>query len=287
VSQQRVDVLGVGFDRVDLDAALRTVIERLRRGERTIVITANPEFVMLARRERDLCRIAASADLVIPDGTGVFLASRLLGDPLPGRAPGRLLVDRLAAHAARAGISLFLLGARPGVAERAAARLRERHPGLAIAGTHAGSSAPDADEGTVERVNAASPRVLLVAYGMPHQERWIARNLARLPSVGVAIGVGGVLDQLAGIASVPPRLVHAAGLEWLWRLLTDPRRWRRQRVLPLFAVLVLAQRFRPPGAQTEAPRPPGAQTEARSDEVEHLGPMRGVPPSEGRNEGRD
>jgi N-acetylglucosaminyldiphosphoundecaprenol N-acetyl-beta-D-mannosaminyltransferase len=253
VDHQRVNVLGIGFDRVDLDGALRTVTSRLARGERTTVITANPEFVMLARREPDLRRIAAAADLVIPDGTGVFLASRLLGDPLPGRAPGRLLVDRLADHAARSGISLFLLGARRGVAERAAARLRERHPGLVIAGTHAGSAAPDGDVDAVARVNAATPQVLLVAYGMPHQERWIARNLSRVSSVRVAIGVGGVLDQLAGIASVPPRIVHAAGLEWLWRLLTDPRRWRRQRVLPLFAVLVLIARFnRPPGAQTEA-----------------------------------
>jgi N-acetylglucosaminyldiphosphoundecaprenol N-acetyl-beta-D-mannosaminyltransferase len=272
VSGGRVNVLGVGFDRVDLDGAVDTVIDRVRRGERTTVITANPEFVMLARREPDLVRIAAAAELVIPDGTGVFLASRLLGDPLPGRAPGRLLVDRLADHAARSGISLFLLGARPGVAERAAARLRERHPGLVIAGTHAGSAAPDGDVDAVAKVDAASPQVLLVAYGMPHQERWIARNLSRVPSVRVAIGVGGVLDQLAGIASVPPPVVHAAGLEWLWRLLTDPRRWRRQRVLPLFAVLVLIERFRPPGAPTEAERRGRAP-----------GPERGVPPSEGRN----
>jgi len=243
VSQQRVDVLGVGFDRVDLDAALGTVIDRLRRGERTTVITANPEFVMLARSEPDLCRIAAAAELVIPDGTGVFLASRLLGDPLPGRAPGRLLVDRLAAHAAGSGDALFLLGARPGIAERAAERLSGRHPGLVVAGTYAGSSGPEADEETVRRVNAAAPRVLLVAYGMPHQERWIARNLDRLPSVRVAIGVGGVLDQLAGVAPVAPRAVHAAGLEWLWRLAFEPRRLRRQRPLPLFALLVLADRL--------------------------------------------
>jgi len=240
---RRVDILGVGFDRVDLDGASLVLLDRLRRGERTVVITANPEFVMLARGDRRLREVAASADLVIPDGTGVLLASRFLGDPLPGRAPGRVLVDRLAAHAASLGASLFLLGAGPGVAELAAARLRERQPGLEIAGTYGGSSGADADGDTVARVAAASPWILLVAFGMPAQERWIARNLARLPSVRVAIGVGGVFDQLAGLVPVPPAIVHRVGLEWLWRLAREPRRWRRQRMLPLFALLVLAERL--------------------------------------------
>jgi len=240
----RVNVLGVGFDRLDLRGAVRTILERLDRGDRTFVITANPEFVMLARRDSDLARIASEADLVVPDGTGAIVASRLLRDPLPGRAPGRLLVDALLPHLAARAAPLFLLGAAPGVAERAAASLRSREPALRVAGTHVGSSDAGEDQATVACVAAAAPAVLLVAYGMPRQERWIARNLAALPSVRLAIGVGGVFDQLAGVSSVPPRLVHAAGLEWLWRLLREPRRWRRQRVLPAFVGLVLRERLR-------------------------------------------
>jgi N-acetylglucosaminyldiphosphoundecaprenol N-acetyl-beta-D-mannosaminyltransferase len=240
----RVDVLGVGFDRVDLTGALETLLERYRRGERTFVVTANPEFVMLARRRSELRRIAAGADLVIPDGTGIVIASRLLGDPLPGRAPGRLLVDLLAASSRPLGAAFFLLGAGPGVAAHAARRLVARHPDLRIAGTYSGDPREDHDEDAVARIASAAPHVLLVAYGMPQQEQWIARNLHRLPSVRIAIGVGGVFDQLAGIARVPPRAVHALGLEWLWRLLFEPRRWRRQRVLPLFGLLVLLQRAR-------------------------------------------
>ncbi len=240
----RVDVLGVGFDRVDLAASVATVLERSRCGERTVVITANPEFVMLARRDAELRAIASAADLVVPDGTGVLLASRILGDPLPGRAPGRKMVDALLAHAETLGHPVFFLGAAPGVAERAAERVRARHPRLAIAGTHAGHPGPEDDGESTARIAAVEPRILLVAYGMPAQERWIARNIAKLPSVRVAIGVGGVLDQLAGVAAVPPAIVHAVGLEWLWRLTREPRRWRRQRVLPAFALLVLAQRLR-------------------------------------------
>ena len=111
-----------------------------------------------------------------------------------------------------------------------------------MAGTYAGSAEDDAD--VLPRVLAAAPDVVLVAFGMPKQERWIARNLDRLPSTRVAVGVGGSLDYLAGAAKPPPAIVHAIGLEWLWRLVRDPRRWRRQRVLPAFAALVLLSRIR-------------------------------------------
>lgn len=240
----RVDILGVGFDALALPAAVHEIERRLDAGLRTFVITANPEFVMLARREPDVATLARRADLVLPDGTGAVVASRILGQSLPGRAPGRLLVDALAPALAARGLSIFLLGAGPGIAERAADRLRVRVHGVRIAGTHAGSH--EGDDETVPRVAAAAPDVLLVAYGMPRQERWIARNLERLPSVRLAIGVGGVFDQLAGTRRLPPALVHRAGLEWLWRLGQDPSRWRRQRVLPLFAAHVLARRLRRP-----------------------------------------
>ena len=238
----RVDILGVGFDRVALVDAVAQIEQRLDGGERTFIITANPEFVMLCRDDREVADIAAHADLVVPDGTGAVMAARLLGDPLPGRAPGRLLVDRLAALSGERQLSVFLLGAAPGIAERAAATLRRRHPELRIAGTYAGSAEDDDD--VVPRVAAAAPDVVLVAFGMPKQERWIARNMPRLTSVRVAVGVGGSLDYLAGAAKPPPRIVHLVGLEWLWRLVRDPKRWRRQRVLPMFVLLVLLRRVR-------------------------------------------
>jgi N-acetylglucosaminyldiphosphoundecaprenol N-acetyl-beta-D-mannosaminyltransferase len=234
-----VDVLGVSFDRIDLHAAVARILDRLDRGERTFVITANPEFVMLARRDADVARVAREADLVVPDGTGVAVGASLLGSAL-ARVPGRLLVDLLVPALARRGASVFLLGAAPGVAERAADALRVRVPDMTIAGCYAGS--PDDDADTWARVRDASPAVVLVAYGMPKQELWISRNLGRLPTVKLAIGVGGVLDQLAGVQKLPPAIVHRLGLEWLWRLLREPWRWRRQRVLPQFAALVLLRR---------------------------------------------
>lgn len=236
--RQRVDVLGVEFDRLDLPSAANLILERLDRGDRTFVITANPEFIMLARRDREVAEIARQADIVVADGSGVVVGSRLLGDGL-ARVAGRLLVDRLMPELSHRGAGVFLLGAGMGVAERAAYALRRRWPSLQIVGTYAGS----ADVESAAHVRAAEPTVVLVAYGMPKQERWIAHHLASLPSVRLAIGVGGVLDQLAGVQRVPPAFLHRLGLEWLWRLANEPSRWRRQRVLPLFAGLVLRKRI--------------------------------------------
>ena len=238
----RVDILGIGFDRLDLTSATERIVRRHAAGERSFVITANPEFVMLARSQPELAALARSADLVIADGTGVLVASRLLGDPLPARVPGRRLVPALLARLP-IGAAVFLLGAAPGVAERAAEALARQFPTLEIAGTYAGSPAPAEDERICSRIRAARACVLLVAYGMPAQELWMARNLPNLPSVRVAIGVGGVFDQLAGSVRLPPGPVHALGFEWLWRLAFEPRRWRRQRVLPLFVGLVLRERM--------------------------------------------
>jgi N-acetylglucosaminyldiphosphoundecaprenol N-acetyl-beta-D-mannosaminyltransferase len=210
------------------------------------VITANPEFVVLARRQPSVRAAAERADLVVPDGVGLVLASRFLRRALPGRARGRDLMLRLAGDAERLGMSLYLLGAREGVAERAAAALRRLYPDLRIAGTFAGSPALSDDDATVARVNATVPDILFVAYGMPHQELWISRNLGRLvPTIKVVMGVGGAFDYLAGEARLPPEWIARAGLEWLWRLAHERWRWRRQLALPLFLLLVMWERFRP------------------------------------------
>ena len=244
--ERSLDVLGVPVAPLDLDGAVSYLEAGLERGERVLVVTANPEFVMFARRERALAVPSAGAgvqSLLLPDGVGLVIAARVLGAPdFPGRARGRDLVLRLASLARHRGLSLFLLGAREGVAARAAAELRRRFPGLRVAGAYPGNAEDDGE--SVARVAAASPDILFVAYGMPKQERWLARNLSRLPSVRIAMGVGGAFDYLSGAAKLPPEWMARAGLEWLWRLVREPWRWRRQIVLPVFLVLVLRERLR-------------------------------------------
>jgi N-acetylglucosaminyldiphosphoundecaprenol N-acetyl-beta-D-mannosaminyltransferase len=205
-----------------------------------LIVTLNPEILMKARTEPDFHAIVGAAALVLPDGIGLLWAARILGQQLRERVTGSGLVPRLSTLAAERGWRVFYLGAAPGVAEEAAARLAADNPGLMVAGTYAGSPDPGEDDTLVARVRAAAPQVLFVAYGAPRQERWIARNAERL-GVPVMVGVGGALDFVAGASKRAPVWVRRLGLEWLHRLLREPWRWRRQLALWRFAALVWYQ----------------------------------------------
>jgi N-acetylglucosaminyldiphosphoundecaprenol N-acetyl-beta-D-mannosaminyltransferase len=207
------------------------------------IATVNPEFVMAAQSDAEFRHIINSSALALPDGVGVWWASRRMGRPLPERIPGVDLVERLAAQSAQRGYRIYFLGAMPGVAEEAVEVLRARHPRLVVAGTYAGSPNREEEDAIVARVRAANPDVLLVAYGAPAQDRWIARNLERL-GVPVCIGVGGSFDYIAGVQPRAPHWWRRLGLEWLHRLVTQPWRWRRMLALPRFAWRVLWSNFR-------------------------------------------
>jgi N-acetylglucosaminyldiphosphoundecaprenol N-acetyl-beta-D-mannosaminyltransferase len=236
-----IRVLGVRVDDVDTDGALDRIEELLAAGGHHLVATVNPEFVMLARRDPAFHRLLEGAALCLPDGWGVTWAARRKGRPLPARVTGVDLIPALAERAAARGWRLFLLGAAPGVAESVASLLKAGHPSLAIAGFHAGVAGPEGDEESLRLIAAAHPDIVLVAYGAPRQELWIARNLAHF-GAGVGIGVGGAFDYLSGSVRRAPAWMRRAGLEWLYRLLRQPWRARRMAVLPIFALEVLRDR---------------------------------------------
>jgi N-acetylglucosaminyldiphosphoundecaprenol N-acetyl-beta-D-mannosaminyltransferase len=240
-----MDILGVRVDDVTYNGALQRCVAYAADGRRHLVVTPNPEFVVLARRDPEFKRILNRADLAIPDGGGLLLAARLWGTPLTEQVRGTDLCYGLAAAAPRHGLSLFLLGGAPGVAAAAAAALRSRTPGLEIAGTFAGDAGPAGDAETVAAVRRAGRCDLLyVAYGVRRQEGWIARNLDRVDA-GVAIGVGGVLDFMSGRVRRAPPAVRRAGLDWLFRLVQQPARLRRQAsTIPPFLALALAEAVR-------------------------------------------
>jgi N-acetylglucosaminyldiphosphoundecaprenol N-acetyl-beta-D-mannosaminyltransferase len=236
---RRIRILGISVDNVVEAEAIKRIIGFVAENRPHQVVTVNPEFVMEAQHNRPFRRVLAAADLATPDGFGLLLAARLRGNAFRGRVTGVALTALIAACAAERGWSLYLLGAAPGVAERAAAVLQRSYPGLHIVGCFAGSPRPSDERDIQERIIAAQPTVLLVAYGHPAQELWIARNqpLLRVP---VAIGVGGVFDYLAGETLLAPAWMRRAGLEWLYRLIRQPRRWRRILVaVPLFLWAVL------------------------------------------------
>ncbi len=244
-SPEAAYVLGVRVDRLSQRQALDSIeqiIVQWRASDRAQVcqqiVTVNPEFVMNAQRNKDFRTAINAAALIVADGVGVVWATRYLGRPVPERVTGTDLLPELAQRCDAAGYRLYLLGAAPGIAEAAGARLQELAPGLVIAGTYAGSPAPNEEEEIIERVRAAHADVLCVAYGAPAQDLWIWRNLARLP-VAVAIGVGGAYDFLSGRQQRAPVFLRKLGLEWLYRLYREPWRWRRMLALPRFAMRVI------------------------------------------------
>lgn len=236
---KQVRILGVRVDGVTMAELLAALGRLLDEPHLRQICTVNPEFIVLAQSDPAFRRVLEEAAYNIPDGVGVLWAARRQGAPLPERVPGSELVYHLAQLCAERGKRLFLLGAAPGVAERAAAVLQQRYPGLQIAGTWAGSPAAAENDAIVARINAARADVLYVAYGAPRQDLWIARNRDALVTVRAALGVGGSLDFITGVTPRAPRWVQRLWLEWLYRALRQPSRWRRLLRLPRFVWLVL------------------------------------------------
>jgi N-acetylglucosaminyldiphosphoundecaprenol N-acetyl-beta-D-mannosaminyltransferase len=241
-SMPAAKILGVRVHSVSMPQVMHMVTAMASGPHSHQIVTVNPEFIMEARRNDAFRHCLNEASLAVPDGIGVVLAQRMQGVSTRGRIAGVDIVEGIAELSARNGFGVFLLGAAPGIAELAAEKLQQKYPGLRVVGTYAGSPRPEEEDQIVARVLAAKPHFLFVAYGAPRQDLWIQRNLTRL-QVPVAMGVGGTFDFIAGIAVRAPRLLQRIGLEWLYRLAREPRRWRRMLALPRFAVAVLTAQF--------------------------------------------
>jgi N-acetylglucosaminyldiphosphoundecaprenol N-acetyl-beta-D-mannosaminyltransferase len=236
-------ILGSRVDPVDMDEAQRRVSQLVAQRRFAHVVTFGSEMAMLARRDATYRDVVNGADLVVPDTIGVVYAARMLGLPVREQVAGIELVERLCADCAKEGTKVFFLGGAPGVAQEAGAALQRRYAGLQIVGTQHGYFS-DADEpAVIERIRSSGAQLVFVALGFPRQELWARRHAAALGSV-VCIGVGGSLDVLSGRTRRAPRMMRALGLEWLYRLVSEPQRLRRQLALPQFAMLVAGQALR-------------------------------------------
>jgi N-acetylglucosaminyldiphosphoundecaprenol N-acetyl-beta-D-mannosaminyltransferase len=234
-------VLGCRVDAIGPHEAVRAIAD-LAAGERpALVVTLGTEMVMRAQNDARFRALVESAALSLCDTVGVELAARLAGVPVP-RVVGVDLIDSLARICAERALPVYLLGAKGDTARRAAAELQRRHPGLTIAGARDGYFDERESAAVAAQVAAAAPALVLVALGSPRQEYWIADHLAAT-GAGAAVGVGGSFDVIAGNVVRAPSAWRRLNLEWLYRLLSEPSRWRRQLALPKFAVLVLGERF--------------------------------------------
>lgn len=229
----RIDVLGVGFDNVTMDQAVAEGVRLMNEDGAHYVVTPNPEIVETCREDSEAMEAVRRADMVIADGIGVVYGAKILGTPLKGRVPGIEFAQNLMGRMAESGKSLFLLGAKPGIADQAAEKLKVRYPGLQIAGTHDGYFKEDGPVLTQIRDSGAD--VVFVCLGSPKQEKWMLHN-GEATGAHLLVGLGGCLDVFSGNVQRAPEVFQKLGLEWFYRLLKNPSRIGRMMKLPLFLI---------------------------------------------------
>ena len=237
----RVDVLGVGFDNLTLTEAVEAGVRLMEAEGCHYVATPNPEIVEVCRENLAARQAVNGADLVLPDGIGVVKGAKMLGTPLKEKVPGIEFAAGLMERMAAEGRSLYLLGAKPGVAEAAGEKLAAKYPGLVIAGTHDGYFQEDAP--VIEDIRQSGADCVFVCLGAPKQELWMAKH-GEATGAHLLCGLGGSLDVFAGVVERAPKFWSDHGLEWFYRLCREPRRAGRMMKLPLFLVHVQKEKRR-------------------------------------------
>lgn len=238
-----VDILGVRVDSVTFSEALSRAEQLVHTEGVSAVFTPNPEIIMCAREDGEMRDILNGAELCTADGIGVVYGAKILKTPVPERVAGFDLACALLERLSKTGDGVFLLGAKPGVAEAAKQKLEEMYSGIVITGTNDGYFKPEDEEGIVEKINNSGAKLLLVCLGAPKQEKWIERHRSDL-KVNLCMGVGGTLDVLAGTAKRAPKLFIKLNLEWAYRILKNPSRIGRFAALPRFVIEVLKYKRR-------------------------------------------
>lgn len=234
-------ILGVHFHAVTLEQAVEAAMDRLRARRQGYVVTPNPEIVELCRKDDTLRGIVNRAALVLPDGIGVIYAAKILGEELCGKVAGIDFAEQLVSAMAREGMRLYLLGAKPGIAEKAGRNLCDKYPGLVLAGCHDGYFTDPGE--VVEAVNACGGAdTVFVCLGAPKQERFIEAHMEEMHAT-LFCGLGGSLDVFAGEVKRAPDIFIKLGLEWFYRLLKQPSRFGRMLKLPKFLFIVIGQRL--------------------------------------------
>jgi len=235
----RINVLGVGFDNLTVEQAVAEGVRLMNTPGAHYAVTPNPEIVETCREDQEANRAVNSADLVLADGIGVIYGAKILGTPLQGRVTGIGFAQGMMERMAENGKRLFLLGAKPGVAEKAAKKLAEQYPGLQIAGTHDGYFREDGP--VIEEIRNSGADVVFVCLGAPKQEKWMLAN-GEDTGAHLLVGLGGCLDVFSGDVQRAPQVFQKLGLEWFYRLVTNPSRFGRMMKLPLFLVHVAREK---------------------------------------------
>lgn len=240
----KVNVLGVKVGKYSIDSAADRIVQYLKDGERRkSVFTPNSEIIMMGYKDPEFCKLLNRADILTADGIGVVYASRILKNPIETRAAGYDIACEVLAKMAPLGMSVYLFGAKPGVAQTAAENICKKYPGVVIAGCADGYFDSDKEKLIIADINEKKPDVLFVCLGAPKQEIFMKTHLKEL-HVKLMIGLGGSLDSFAGTVKRAPNWMIRCNLEWLYRLIKEPKRFGRMLRLPKYLFAVLGKRIR-------------------------------------------
>lgn len=238
---KKVPILNVLIDAVTMNEAVQRVEGFMKSKKPHLIATANAEMIMMANHDAELKDILNSAALVVPDGAGAVWAARHQGYAMPERVAGYDMAQQLLALSAKKGYRVYLLGAAPGVAEKAKKQAEKKYKGVSIVGVHDGYFNDENEASIIKEIQAAQPHLLLVALGVPRQEKWIKKYMTEL-NVPALIGVGGTFDVMAGIVKRAPVWMQRARLEWLYRGIKQPQRLGRLMALPKFVMRVYREK---------------------------------------------
>jgi N-acetylglucosaminyldiphosphoundecaprenol N-acetyl-beta-D-mannosaminyltransferase len=240
---KQLTILGCRLDPIDADAATDAIVRFAHERAGAQIVTLGTEMVVYAQRDAQYRRVVNACALSLCDTVGLLAVARSRGADLRERVTGVELIEHLCARAAKEEVSIFLFGGAPGVADRAAAELQRRYPGLRVAGTRDGYFAPEQSAAIVQQIRATGAHLLFAGLGFPKQEFWLAEHLHDT-GCGAGIGVGGSFDVISGNMQRAPERWRRLGLEWLYRLVKEPHRWRRQLALPHFVLLIAGEQLR-------------------------------------------
>lgn len=243
---KKLDMMGTRIDNVNMDEAVNTCQNKINNNEQYIIYTPNTEFIMMAKKDEEFRNLLNKSDLNIPDGIGLIYAAKLKKHPLKEKVAGYDLTVNLIKHANEKGLKIYFVGGKPGVAEKAAQRILVKYPNVKIVGvkdgyfkgTHLGMQGHEEEKRIIDDINDKSPDILFVGFGAKRQEQWIEYN-KKLINAKVIIGNGGTVDGLAGEVKRAPDIYIKLGLEWFYRLVKEPKRIKRQILLPQFMFKVI------------------------------------------------
>jgi len=219
---------------LSLNEAVNKVINLIEGKKKTHIITINPEMIYASLKNQEISLLIKNADLILPDGVGIVLAGKIKGQAFKERVPGIELVEEIIRK--KDNLKVYLIGAKPGIAEKAALKLLEFNHTIDVVGIENGYF--EKEEEKINQIIHSKPELVLVGMGFPRQEIFIRNLLAKSPQPLVAVGIGGSFDVWAGVAKRAPEFMQKVGLEWLWRLIQEPWRYKRMAVLPKFALKV-------------------------------------------------